>query len=157
MAVYVTQAQCESRFTPRTFRSWFIDDGSGTPNAALITDALEEGSRKAQAILGKAGWDDDAITAMASADASVRGPICDLVASLGMRRKIEFWGEGPTPRWRALEKSGEDALEDIVQARRRPAGEAQAGANPIYETRVTAPEPNFVFAPSGGKNQSGGF
>lgn len=156
---YITQQDVENRFTPRHVRAWFTDDGSMTPNAAALTEALEEASKQGYAIMALAGWTEAQVQAMVNADPSVKGAFCDLFAGLGIRRRPEWWGDGPKPRWMIIEGSGVDKLEAIAQANRRPAAEQAPGAgpNPTYDTRVTAPAPQFIFAPQGGRNQGGGF
>lgn len=155
MPAYVTQADCEARFTPRQVRRLFTDDGSSVFNQTAFDAAVLEASDAADQILSKAWKDPTARAAIAGGPAS-KGAICRMVLAIGAERKPEWQGQPgqgqPYSGWRS---ASEKMLERIASAELRPPAESTAGANPMVQGSVTTPEPQFQFAPNDGEEPGG--
>lgn len=153
-APLVTQADLEARFPASVVRRAFCDDGSNTPGPRLTT-ALDEGSRQAEQILLKA-WSLEQIALLVANDSAAKGAVCRLVLWQGIEGKPEWSGENAP--YASIRKDARQTLNDLVEAKLRSPGEAQAGANTNHLPRISAPEPNLVFTPSRrNPNAGGGF
>jgi hypothetical protein len=151
----ITQQDLEKRYTPRQVKQLFIDDGSNTPGDRLA-EALEEASRQGDAILRRVWTSDEQLDALVETDAAVRGAYCALAMAIGAEAHPEWWANGEGP-YAASARRARQTLKDMTDAVTRPRGEIEAGANTLNDVRTVTPDPQFVFAPSGGKNPSGGF
>lgn len=151
----ITQADLESWFTPNLVKRVFSDDGSGQPGVRLQT-ALSIASDEAKGHMMLAWPDPLSVEKLVDEDQSIRHAVGKLAMAVGMESKPEWYqpGGGVGQAWR---KEAVDVLKAVAQANRRSVGEQKAGTNKVYEQRVTAPTPNFIFAPSGGKAAGGGF
>jgi hypothetical protein len=156
VADYVTFAQMTASFTARQVRETFTDDGAATMNETAFNEAVEAASGIADAILGKA-WPDATSRAEIAADPAVNYQIRIIVMHLGAGRKPEWRGPGGNP-YESDRKLAEKTLERIAVAGLRPAAESTAGANPNVGGATNVPEsPQFVFAPSVGRPNTGGY
>ncbi len=156
MAPRITQQDLEKRYTPRQVQRIFTDDGSNTPNASRLAEALDEASRQADAILRRVWTSDEQLDALVESDAAVRGAYCVFAMAIGAEAHPEWLVDGVGP-YAGAAKRARQTLLDMTDAKLRPRGEIDAGANPLNDVRATTPDPQFVFAPSGGKNPAGGF
>lgn len=150
----ITQEDMEQHYKPDEVRRASCDDGSGVAGPAL-SDAMESASKQARMILGRAWPDPAAQTKLIENDECIKGDICDLAMHELTKRSSAWWIDGKPP-YQAIKKEAEQHLTDIVNAALRPNSEAQAGANPRYQSRVNAPV-NFVFAPTSTRPNPGGY
>lgn len=154
----ITQADLEAKFTPRQVQRVFTDEGSPTPGPRLAA-ACEEASKIARAILRKSWPSAEALDALIADDAGVRGAICTLAMEIGADAHPEWIADGKGIFTDAADRARK-VLEAVAKAELRPESEATAGTNPTYQDRITLsqePEPQFLFAPSGGKRPTGGY
>ncbi len=156
MAARITLEDLEKRFTPRRVRELFTDDGSNTPNADRLAEALEEASRQGDAILRRVWKDEASLAALVTDDAAVRGAYCALAMAIGSEARPEWIRQGEGPYTKIADRARR-VLKDITDAELRPKGEETAGENPMHRARIVAPDPQFEFAPVKGKPQTGGF
>lgn len=152
----ITQADLEARFTPRQVQRVFTDDGANTVGPRLEL-ALEEASKIARAILRKSWPGATNLDALIANDASIIGAIATIAMELGANAHPEWQNADGTGPYSKAGIAARATLTAVAAAELRPESEAQAGANPTYIDRVTAPDPNFIFAPVNGKNSGGGF
>ncbi len=155
MADLVTQADVEAFYPPVDVRQLFSDNGSATPGPRLAT-AITAASARAKSVLLK-GWPSEAqVEQLVAADPAAKHAVCRLVMAIGYEGRVAYNGPQGNPA-ATLEKLAITTLEQLVAAQLRSVGEATAGKNPMYADRVTTPDPNFIFAPSGGTTPRGGF
>jgi hypothetical protein len=151
----ITQADLEARYPPQHVRALWSDTGSGQPGPRLQI-ALDVASRVASSILLKAWPDPAQHVILADEDPAVKDAICDLAMAHGAKGKPEWSGEGRP--YSGLEKSAKDTHEHLAKAQLRSVGEAKAGKNPNLQTTIASPEePAFMFAPSRGRPNPGGY
>lgn len=154
-ATLITQADLEARYPPKNVRAVWCDDGSGQPGPRLAI-SLAVASRVASAILLKAWPDPAQHVTLVEEDDAVKDAVCDLAMGHGAKAKPEWSGEGRP--YSGLEKAAVDRLELLVKAQLRSVGEVKAGKNPNLQTTISSAEdPQYMFAPSKGRPNPGGY
>jgi len=156
-AVEITLQDLDDRFTARMVRSVFCDNGSNTPSASRLGEALSAGRREADAYLMVA-WTPEQIETLIVEDSTIRAAVLDLVMAEGMAGRGEWDSEGG-PRDR-LEKRASSRLKLLANAEKRSRAEDVAGINPhttSVKVRTRTNPQTFVFAPSRAKPTRGGF
>ena len=151
----VTLSQLERRFGPSTVSRYLDDDGDDTSEQTVAEEVLTEASQVAQGICLPA-FSNGELENMADVDLAFRGYILDIAADIMARRRVEAINEkGETP-YSGIRKLAEEKLEKIADAKRRMAGEEQAGINRkvSIRTNIDRNAHPLVFPPT--KNNPGG-
>jgi len=157
LAAYVTQSDVESYYSPTQVRRAFSDDGSATIDSTKFSKAVARASAVADSILAKS-WPDETARASLCADEEIVGCICTLVMHYGTSRRPEFQRPDGTSIYATAAKEAKSDLELIAAAKKRPATEADAGANPNAVGRTNKPlASNFQFTPTRSKPYPGGY
>lgn len=136
-----TVAQLQKRFGRVVLQ--FADDANtlsitDTDTAGNITEILEEATALALGILGNS-WTHAEAAALAAADPSVLGAMCDIAISLLARRKPEFLGPDGVTLYRQFRKDAEAVLKQMALRERTPPGVQTAGENRTIGTDTNRP------------------
>lgn len=158
MAALSTQARLESRVGARQLVAMADDDQDGVADAAIITWAIDIGSRRAEGILLGAFGSTTRIKQLVDADPSLQNDIDEICLGVLSTRRPSFLSpEGTTPL-SLLGRAAEKRLREVADTDRGAAGEETAGQNDAIATHVNRDPTTFVFAASASNPRGpGGF
>lgn len=148
-ALLISQSDLELHIGVQTVAQLSTDDGSETPNAAVIAKVLQGASDAARGILRSGFSDDqvdDLVDALVGDDQAVKDHVLDIAAGLlGQRRPGLLSPDGTTP-FSGFRRAAEKALKETAAGKRRAAGETNAGSNSKLKARTNQSTKKPVFA-----------
>ncbi len=140
----ITRADLAARFTDAVVKQLADDIGDDSATATVLADVLAEATSIGISHLRSAWPTPDQVATLVAEDPAVKGAFCDIAIGLLGRRRQEFLANGAT-LYSPNQAAAEARLKNMAKGADRPAGENEAGANPIVQTRTNRDERVFTF------------